>query len=257
MLSTKPIQNQPVRSGLFTYADLKNQSLANPSRGPVTPFLDDLLRSINNTLKILSRLSPSYVPPISINQFATLKDAKNRYFLFVNKSDMTKYLVGYDMRYTQFYENGSNTALEYTKAIQFSSIWGRVKYCSISKLEKNYYFITPLDVSEMLNFKILSGHIKDMRVYFPQKFDELFSNTENDFKTNADMNPSEDRIKAKITEFNKNYKGLVPFEGFSPSGGTRRRIRKTRRHATKKRRRQLKTHRRKGRREKRKLTRRR
>jgi hypothetical protein len=227
---------------------------------PTTPYLPDLLSSIANKLTtILRRASPDYVSPSSISHYATLPNAINNYFLFVNKLDTKKYLVGHDMEYVKFYENGSNSKLEYPKAIQFSSIWGRVNYCSISKLEQFYHFITPVDKSETFNFKILFGNINDIRTYFASKFNELFSGTELDFKTNADLNPSESRIRDKITEFNQNYKSLVPFEGFSFSGGTRRRNRKTRRrHATKKHcRKQLKTHRRKGRREKRKLTRRR
>ena len=235
--------------------DIALSSLSTSGRPmTMTPYLPDLERSIGNKLTILDRISPGYVPPISISQYAELPDydAIDSYFLFVNKLDKKKYLVGFNMKFVKFYENDSNTKLVYSKAIQFESIWGgKVNYCSISKLEKFYHFITPLNKIEGYNFKILFEDINKMRTYFEAKFNELFSGTELDFKTNADCSPSESRIRDKITEFNRNYKSLA--------GGTRRRNRKTRRrHATKKHcRKQLKTHRRKGRREKRKLTRRR
>ena len=67
-----------------------------------------------------------------------------------------------------------------------------------------------------------------MRTHYKEKFNELFSQTKKDFEEKADLNLDQSRIDNKITSFNKDYKSLVPFAGFSPSGGTRRRKRKTR-----------------------------
>jgi len=250
---------QPVAPTLTSYNTGYTNLTNRPAYQQPKPDFDQLVHNIKKKLTILTRLSTNYVPPISIRDYAKLPhNAKDNYFLFVNKLDMTKYLVGYDMRFTEFYENGSNTAFKYPDAIQFSSIWGRVYYCSISKLENFYYFITPLDGPENTEFKLLYLDINNMRTHYEEEFKKRFSGSEIDFKTHADLNPDESRIQKKITGFNRNYKGLVPYAGTEPRGGTQKRNRKTLKRITKKpRRKQLKTHRRKGRREKRKLTKRR
>ncbi len=245
-ISTKPAAASRIAPSGFTYADLQRQQ--SPANTPVRPLASDLnyiLSTISSTLSFLNNMSPQHVSSISIGDYArSLGDAKNRYFLFVDKSDMTKYLVGYDMQFTKYYAEGSK--LDYTKAIQFSSIWGRVTYCSISKLEDNYLFIPASTEQDKLKYKLLFSQIVEMRTHYKAKFNELFSETKKDFEDKADLNPPQERVDEKIRSFDRNYKELVPFLGF---GGTRRRKRKTRRHATNKRR--------KGRREKRKLTKRR
>jgi hypothetical protein len=170
-------------------------------------------------------------------------ESRDNYFMFFNKTNPHIFLVGKEMQYY---------SKKLTTAVKFISNFGICTYCSISKLEKNFYFVIG-DKETHDNMAELFEVSSEIHRSKP----EITQNNLKSFQEFAMYNMlSSDEISRKENRPLTVFKGMFQKK---EGGRTRRRNRKTRRkHATKKHRgKQLKTHRRKGRRVKRKSTRRR
>jgi hypothetical protein len=75
-----------------------------------------------------------------------IKRPDNDFFLFVSKKD-NSYVVGKNMKYfvpNELFPGSYPPNKEYKKAVQFISMFGKVDYASISRLEQNYYLLFPI-----------------------------------------------------------------------------------------------------------------
>jgi hypothetical protein len=85
--------------------------------------------------------------PVDIMSYIDyIKRPDNDFFLFVSKKD-NSYVVGKNMKYfvpNELFPGSYPPDKEYKKAVQFISMFGKVDYASISRLEQNYYLLFPI-----------------------------------------------------------------------------------------------------------------